>query len=279
MDKTEGMTAQTFQASTTSERGASARASRFAMLGWCLLMLLMPIAGSADESPPAQRGSWNVTPDLQVQALEPGIWIHVSWQTLSSGVRFPSNGLIVQEDDSVLLVDTAWGEESTEALLGWIDRELGLPVSAVIATHAHADRMGGGPVLKQHGIPMYAHPLGFAMAAEQGWEPLSIGALKPGEALPFQSVEIFYPGPAHTVDNIMVWLPRARLLVGGCAVKSISSRGMGNVADADVPIWPSSIELAGQQYPEAEWVLPGHGDIGGQELLLHTNMLLEQANE
>lgn len=220
---------------------------------------------------------WQVTPDLEVTKLQPGVWVHTSWYTFENGARFPSNGLIIMEDDSLLLIDTAWGERATEDLLTWIEQELAVPVEAVIATHAHADRMGGAETLKTRGIPLYANPLGFEMAVDHGWpQPQSIGDLNPGDTVPFGSVEVFYPGPAHTTDNLMVWLPESRLLFGGCAVKSANSKTMGNVADADLDAWPDSIERARTTYPDTELVLPGHGAVGGQELLLHTIRLLEE---
>ena len=234
---------------------------------------------AADEVPydPAPAPSWHLSPDLEIRELQPGIWVHTSWQVLSNGLRYPSNGLIVREENSVLLIDTAWGDASTIELLDWIDLELGVPVSAVIATHSHDDRMGGAPVLAERGIPLYAHPLSIPLALGKGLpEPRSVGHLKPGGAVEFGAVEVFYPGPAHTVDNIMVWLPESRLLVGGCAVKSNDADSMGNVADANLDEWPNSIRRAAEQYPGAVQVLPGHGDIGGPELLMHTTSLLER---
>jgi len=226
---------------------------------------------------PVAITSWQVTPDLEVRELQPGIWIHTSWYEFSNGSRYPSNGLIVRDENTALLIDTAWGVESTIELLDWIEHELGVPVSAVIATHTHDDRMGGAPVLTERGIPLYANPLSIPLAVSQGLpEPLSLGDLEPGATVEFGPVEVFYPGPAHTVDNIMVWLPEAGLLVGGCAVKSADAHSMGNVADADLAEWPYSMRRAAEQYPDALQVLPGHGDIGGEELLMHTVQLLEQ---
>ena len=252
----------------------------FAILAITITLIFAPSAqgNEAATTPSKPEKSWQVTPDLEIIELQPGLWIHRSWWTISNGKRYPSNGVIVLENDAVLVIDTAWGEASTVALLDWIDEELAVPVSAVIATHAHADRMGGAHTLKAGDIPLYAHPLGFDMAGKNGWpQPLSIGQLAAGEAVEFGAVEVFYPGPAHTHDNLMVWIPESAVLVGGCAVKSTHSKTMGNTADASLTEWPVSILRASDRYPEAELVIPGHGDPGGQELLLHTTRLLESA--
>jgi metallo-beta-lactamase class B VIM len=246
------------------------------ILGCSVLSSSNLLAADDASSDPTPVSSWQVTPDLEISELQTDIWVHTSWHTFPSGLRFPSNGLILREGDSVLLIDTAWGETATVDLLDWIESELKLPVSAAIATHTHDDRMGGAPVLAERGIPLFSHPLSIPMAISKGWpEPRSIGSLEPGGAVKFGPVEVFYPGAAHTVDNIMIWLPEPRLLAGGCAVKSADATTMGNVAEADLDEWPVSMRRTAEHYPDAGQILPGHGDIGGPELLMHTTQLLE----
>lgn len=198
-----------------------------------------------------------VSPDLQVSELRPGVWLHVSWGRLSDGSRYPSNGLVVRHGREATVIDTAWGVEPTEALLGWIEREARLRVVRVIATHGHADRVGGAPALERRGIPLER-----------------LGELRVGGARRRGPVEVFKPGPAHTPDNTMVWIPAHRILFGGCAVKSADSKVLGNLADADLSAWPGSMRRAKTRYPKAAVVVPGHGDPGGLELIDHTVALL-----
>jgi metallo-beta-lactamase class B VIM len=220
---------------------------------------------------PASPREWTVTPDLEVRELRPGVWIHTSWQKLANGSRFPSNGLIVREGDSLLLIDTAWGEEHTERLLTWIEGTLRLPVARAIVTHWHDDRMGGAPALVRRGIPFVGHPRTREVAGEKGLPlPTALdGLAAPGGTVRVGSAEVFYPGPAHTSDNLMVWLPEAGVLFGGCEVRAAAS-GIGNLSDADVKSWPDSMRRAIERYGTAPVVVPGHGDPGGAELLRHT---------
>jgi metallo-beta-lactamase class B VIM len=220
---------------------------------------------------PASPREWSVTPDLQVRELRPGVWIHTSWQKLADGTRFPSNGLIVREGDHLLLIDTAWGEEHTERLLTWIDATLRLPVDRAVVTHWHEDRLGGAAALMRRGIPFFGHPRTREVAAEKGLPlPAALdGLASPGSAVRVGSAEVFYPGPAHTPDNLMVWLPEAGVLFGGCAVRAAAS-GIGNLSDADVKAWPDSMRRAIERYGSAPIVVPGHGDPGRAELLRHT---------
>ena len=73
-----------------------------------------------------------------------------------------------------------------------------------------------------------------------------------------------------STDNLVVYVPSANVLYGGCAVHELSSTSAGNVADADLAEWPTSVERIQKHYPEAEVVIPGHGLPGGLDLLQHT---------
>lgn len=214
---------------------------------------------------------------VSLRRIRPGVWIHTSRYVFPDGSVIPANGLVVKDGDGLLLVDTAWGEMLTARLLDEIRREIKLPVRRAIVTHAHADRVAGADLLRERGIPVYAHPLTVrardAVAISYPSDSLS-QLRRPGDVEKLGSVEIFYPGPAHSPDNIMVWVPAQRVLFGGCAVKSADSPSLGNVHDADTAAWPDAMRRAMERYPGAEVVVPGHGPEGGKELLAHTLELL-----
>ena len=68
------------------------------------------------------------------------------------------------------------------------------------------------------------------------------------------------------------------MLYGGCAVHELSSTSAGNVADADLAEWPTSVERIQKHYPEAESRHSrGHGLPGGLDLL-HTNVVKAHKN-
>lgn len=229
-------------------------------------------AAPARSASPAASQSWQVSPDLQVRELRPGVWLHTSWRVLQDGVRFPSNGLIVRDGGELLLVDTAWGEAPTGELLSWIEETLRLPVARAIVTHSHDDRIGGASHLVRRGIPFSAHPMTRQLAAEQKLplpEALD-GLAEPGSAVRLGAAEVFYPGAGHARDNVMVWLPENGVLFGGCAVRAAGTTALGNVADAELTSWPAAIRRAVERYGKAKTVVPGHGEPGGVDLLRHT---------
>jgi glyoxylase-like metal-dependent hydrolase (beta-lactamase superfamily II) len=214
---------------------------------------------------------------VELRRLRPGVWIHTSRYVFPDGSIIPANGLVVKEAGGIVLIDTAWGEMLTAELLDQIKQQIKLPVRRAIVTHSHADRIAGADLLRQHGIPVFAHPLTIrradAVAIAMPSDSL-VGLRRPGDAEWLGSVEVFYPGAAHSADNVMVWVPSVRVLFGGCAVKSAESTSLGNLADADTRAWPDAIHRVMERYGQAEVVVPGHGAEGGKELLTHTLELL-----
>jgi glyoxylase-like metal-dependent hydrolase (beta-lactamase superfamily II) len=237
------------------------------------------LVASLAASPPAPAPVKSAAPPkstVKLRFLRPGVWIHTSRYVFPDGSVIPANGLVVKDGTGLILVDTAWGEMLTAELLDQIQREIKLPVRRAIVTHSHADRIAGADLLRQRGIHVYAHPLTMRKAASVAiaMPTDSLARLRrPGDAEFLGSVEVFYPGPAHTPDNIMVWVPSARVLFGGCAVKALDS-DLGNLADADTRAWPAAMHRVMERYPKAEVVVPGHGAEGGRRLLTHTLDLL-----
>jgi metallo-beta-lactamase class B VIM len=233
------------------------------------------------ESGLARAESHAPRPDTAVEldSLAPGVWVHTSYYTYPDGSRFSSNGLVVRDGDGVTLIDTAWGERVTATLLDRIERDIRLPVRQAIVTHAHGDRIAGADLLRDRGIPVRAHPRTIELAMEVGLPPPSdslSGLGKPGAFVSVGDVEVFYPGPGHAPDNLMVWVPAAKVLFGGCAVRPADATTLGNTAHADPQEWPLAIERAVKRFGAVRVVVPGHGATGGSELLAHTVTLLRR---
>jgi glyoxylase-like metal-dependent hydrolase (beta-lactamase superfamily II) len=163
-------------------------------------------------------------------------------------------------------------------LVEWIEGRFDQRVSAVLITHSHYDRIAGTTVFRQRGARVVAHQVTRRLANEQGLplpDTLS-GIAEPGTATRFGSVEVFYGGPGHSVDNLMVWIPDAGILFGGCAVRAASATSLGNVAHADLTQWPETLRRAQERYGAARIVVPGHGDPGDVGLLAHTLSLFSR---
>ncbi|GGG27367.1 beta-lactamase [Hymenobacter glacieicola] len=218
---------------------------------------------------------------MRVRAVAPHVYVHTSYHTYpGTTAPVPSNGLIVQTSKGAVLIDTAWDPEQTLRLLRWIADSLHQRVRLAIVTHAHDDRTGGLAVLQANGIKVYSTPLTarrFRQLHPQALPPTA--ALKPYTLIRAgrTRLELFFPGPAHAPDNLVAWLPRQKVLFGGCMVREQAATALGNLDDAQPARWPASLRTVATRYPKARVVVPGHGQWGGTELLTHTAKLLREA--
>jgi metallo-beta-lactamase class B VIM len=226
-------------------------------------------------APRAARDALEIAPDLVLRELAPGVWLHTTWRDYQ-GARVPSNGLVIADRDGFLLVDSAWGDAETEALVEGIERELGGPIRLMLATHHHEDRLSGGEYLHRRGIRVVAHPLTVRLAAGEGGLPDPLPALEEaGSSTRLGPVEVFYPGPGHAADNVVAWVPKARILFGGCLVRPAESPSLGNTEDADLDHWADAVARVQTRYARARVVVPGHGPPAGHDALEHTCGLAE----
>lgn len=235
---------------------------------FALLIALFAVTLRAEE--PIQ-----LSPDLEVYPLTSRAWVHRSWAQLGDQ-QVPSNGVVIVQPERLTLVDTAWDETATRALLDWIESRFGRAPDLAVITHSHDDRMGGVRVLAERGVPAWAHPRTLVLAQAQAEDGPHSGPLRAIDDFNRQprvslgSLELYYPGPAHSPDNIVAWFGEEQLLVGGCAVKSAGAARIGYVEGSDPGHWPQAMENLLAQFPAAEVVVPGHGQPGGRGLLIHT---------
>ncbi|TXH95754.1 MAG: subclass B1 metallo-beta-lactamase [Rheinheimera sp.] len=238
------------------------------MLKRCFYLALLPGAALQAAVAATPYPVQQLSPELQVQQLAEGLWLHRSEQKLSNGAVFTANGLLLDTPEGIWLLDTAWGFYPTRDLLHWIDVMLKRPVVKAIATHAHEDRTGGVVALAERGIPLQATAQTAALATKAGIYPLqAVTNLTVGAVYQDGPIQWFYPGPGHTSDNIVLYLPHYQLLHGGCFVKAPRYPGLGNIADADVKAWPASLKRLKATYPQLKILVPGHGDIADAALL------------
>lgn len=213
--------------------------------------------------------------EVTLRPLADGVWLHTSRKRLEGVGWFPSHGLVVEGPRGLLLIDTAWGDAPTRELLALIRARLGRAPVAAIVTHAHDDRVGGLPALREAHVPVYATGATAARVAAQDGGVMEGALASPIDrrALAGEPVEVFAPGPAHTPDNVVVWLPERGVLFGGCMIRPAGARALGNLADADLATWPASALRVAERYASARVVVPSHGDPGDASLLTETAAL------
>lgn len=223
-------------------------------------------------------------PALSLTEIAPGVWIHTSWSTLA-GKCIPSNGMVFLGDDRLFLIDTAWTPEQTAELLDLLKPMIAKPdllaprrIVNLFVSHGHSDRAGGLRATAERGIPSYAFPRTMIEAARHDVGKITFAL--PDDRFAFdlggRVVEVFYPGPGHTIDNAVVYDRTSKTLFGGCMLRALTATDLGNTADADISEWSLSVARIAFRFPEAQIVVPGHGDFGDAELLSHTQSLIKE---
>jgi glyoxylase-like metal-dependent hydrolase (beta-lactamase superfamily II) len=235
-----------------------------------------------------------ITPDLKARHIQDGAFV------ITHSFPWAANSLAVVMDDHLVLVDTPWTPQATEEMLTWLEDQVGPKEIVAINTHFHLDNLGGNQFLVEQGVLVYGSNLTseLLMARGQGSLDQTVQWLEAEEDPRFaqafadlklvpatevfdifeglklefggQSLEVYYPGPAHAPDNLVVHFPERKLLFGGCMI--IGWDGIGNTADADLTEWPTSVRKL-EQF-EFEILVPGHGERLDPGLLVHTLKLL-----
>ena len=216
-----------------------------------------------------------IADDLYLEELSANVWMHVSTADVPPWGPVSANGLAVLAGNDVILVDTPWNDRQTRDLCDWLAAHKRARVSAVIVCHHHGDNLGGLGWIHDSGIPSYSIERTQDICAELGLE-VPRGTVPDDGTLEFSGevIRVFFPGAGHTADSACVYLPGERILFGGCSVKSLSTRTLGNTQEADLSAWPESLARMKEEFPGARIVVPGHGEPGDLRLIDHTLALL-----
>lgn len=201
-------------------------------------------------------------------------YVYTTWKDVD-GTPFPSNSMYLVTDEGVVLIDTPWDETQFQPLLDSIHKRHRKKVILSISTHHHDDRTAGIDYFKTKGIKTYSSKMtrkwckkNNEAVAEFIFEKdtiFNVGGYK---------IETFYPGKGHAPDNIVVWFEKDKVLYGGCFIKSTESKGLGNIADADIKAWPKSVRNVMAKFPNPNYVVPGHQGWTNRNSPEHTLELL-----
>ena len=194
------------------------------------------------------------------------------------------NNIVIEMRDYLIVVDANYPGRARE-LVAQIHQLSPKPVLFVFDTHAHRDHASGNIVWTQAGATTFAYqgvademdryePRRWLDTAAQRQDVRSLHlADAPRPQLLFRQspfilrdstreVRFYFFGWAHTRGDGFVWLPRERILcTGDAAVNGPRNK----LWDANLANWPLVLEQAIALQPR--FVLPGHGDAGGPEIL------------
>ncbi|MFG2110791.1 MBL fold metallo-hydrolase [Micromonospora chersina] len=212
-----------------------------------------------------------------------GVFAH----TQPNGGWCLSNAGVVTGGDGVLLVDTAATERRARALA---DRVAGLgagPVRTLVNTHSHGDHTFGNGIFAGSAT-VIAHERARHEMAETGlaltglWPDVEWGDVRVvlpditfAEELTVhvgeRRAELIHVGPAHSTNDVVVWLPDERVLFAGDVLMSTCTPFLlfGSVSGA-----LAAVARLREFRPRT--VVCGHGPVTGPEIFDLTESYLRR---
>jgi len=227
-------------------------------------------------SPPA---STSVAP-LPIRRLAQGVYAVPGDSGRGSEGR-PNAGFIVT-DCGVVVVDALASPHHGRQLLEAIRSVTRQPIKWLVLTHHHPDHHFGAVVFRRAGARVVAHPDRRVLVAEAGEEALvaewtrvvGADAMRGFELansadrpvtgddtlrLGGRTIVVTHPGAGHSPGDLMVWLPRERILFAGDV---LVEDGVTMVVDGGTKPLLGALALIEALRPAI--VVPGHGAILGR---------------
>lgn len=210
------------------------------------------------------------TASMVITQIAPHSFVHTSYLQTNDFGKVPCNGLVICAKGEAIVFDTPTNDSVSNELIEWIRNFLKASIVAVVPTHFHNDCLGGLNAFHQQQIPSFANNETIQLAGENNYTLPQKGfsdsiQLRVGN----NPVVARYFGAGHTRDNIVGYFAPDRILFGGCLLKEMNAT-KGYLGDAVVPEWSATVARIRQTYPDLKIVVPGHGAIGGKNLLDYT---------
>jgi metallo-beta-lactamase class B len=213
--------------------------------------------------------------NLIVIQISENAFLHTSYLQTNDFGNVPCNGMIVRNSNESIVFDTPTNDTSANELIKFIKEKLHCTIKAIVPTHFHSDCLGGLAAFHKLNIPSFANFSTIELTKDNNVVIPQNGfkdALKLSLGKTYAMVKYF--GEGHTKDNVVGYFPSENILFGGCLIKELEAT-KGYLGDANIAQWSNTVKRIKEQYPNIKIVIPGHGAIGGSELLDYTIKLFQ----
>ncbi|HJS73792.1 MAG TPA: MBL fold metallo-hydrolase [Vicinamibacteria bacterium] len=211
---------------------------------------------------PAKRGL-RETDFPRIQKLAEGVYSYE--QLRSAGAeRFTTVSLIVVTPAGVLVADGQGSPEETKRLVDEVAKLTSTPITHVVIGSDHGDHTAGNESFPK-GVAIFAHPASKKALAAMSPPPPPPTELVESEktlSLGGREIRILFLGRAHTGGDLLVHLPKERILF-------MSEAYLNRIFPAMRSAYPSEwIEMiARAQAMDIDRYVPGHGFVESPEIL------------
>ena len=194
-----------------------------------------------------------------VKPIGKGLYAYISDNDASA------NSTFLVGEAGILVVDTGLNATEGSKLLSAIRRVSGLPVKYIVNTHYHPDHQGGNAVVGPSAVVVSTDFTRERTLALQKNPSMKEFHFKPA-ALTFQqqvtlhlepyTVQIYFPGKAHTSGDALVYFPEERAISMGDLFLNRSSPATDN---GSVESWIHALDHV-LELP-LDNVVPGHFEL------------------
>lgn len=213
-----------------------------------------------------------------LQQVAAGVFAYVQ----PDGTWFINNAGFVLDDGGLSVIDTCGTERRTRAFLDAIARTTAMAPARLLLTHHHADHTNGNGLVRAPVIIGHERTRERMLMAGGRPGPDIIDPVDFGQIAPIPPDVVFndrqsviegerrlllsYVGrPAHSDNDVIVWLPDERVLFSGDIVMHGSMPlAMEGSVSGILYVLRGLLEL------DPRVVVPGHGSVGGPELIEKT---------
>jgi glyoxylase-like metal-dependent hydrolase (beta-lactamase superfamily II) len=218
---------------------------------------------------------------LTPRQVSPSVW-YVEGVTALGSVQnknFISNAAFIVGPDGVVVIDALGSPALAEALIAAIGKVSAKKITTVIVTHYHADHIYGLQSFQKLGAKIIAHPaakeylnsetakqrLSASRAELAPWVDESTNLIEADSWLPSETklnisgLELVVKpvGPAHTPEDLVIFLPKDKVLFAGDLLFRGRLPFIGSTADTGPWIQALNSFLAFK----AKVAIPGHGPV------------------
>jgi cyclase len=227
-----------------------------------------------------------------LKEVAPGIWA-LNMSVVSPNGGGPNAGFIIAGDKTIV-VDALISLKAARELLGAIKKAGGKSPSFLVLTHSHGDHIIGSQVFSttatviaqencreeiiknaEAGLKRTKETRSFLFSAEDLEEArVVVPEVTFCDAMSFsfgnRDIELFYPGPAHSTGDTLVYVPDAQVLFAGDLLfNHIIPPIMGDSLN-----WVRTLQWLEEL--DIKVIIPGHGVMATKDDLIELRKYLQR---
>src|SRR5574343_665713 len=197
---------------------------------------------------------------LLIEHLAGNFYVYTTYNTYQES-KVRANGVYLVTQKGVVLFDTPWDTTQFQPLLDSIYARHKKKVIMAFATHWHSDKTAGLEYYRKAGIKTYTTALTDLLSQKNNAKRAEFLMLNDTSfTIDKYRFNTYYPGEGHTQDNIVIWFPKEKILLGGCLIKGAKDENLGFLGDGNISEYANTLLKVKYRYPNAKFIITSHSD-------------------